>query len=263
MRARSRFLPAVAILLVSCPLAAQQASTTVAEILAQVQLNAGQFVRSLPDFVCDERVTSRGTHKGKVTQVVIESHFVGLQKKSGRMSYTETREINTVNGQPARKGQRFQGPFLFGGGFSSILNQTFSPIFVPSHTYKIAGEEMLRETDTLVMEFATKEGQKELYFDYFGKAVVQKDTGKAWIDKGSLQVLKLERHYLNVQKGESPMLATVEYGEVRIDGKPFWMPSRVSAQQTFKGGDTGEYLAEYSNYRKFEVSSGIVFTENQ
>jgi hypothetical protein len=112
-----------------------------------------------------------------------------------------------------------------------------------------------------VLEFATREGQKELYFDLYGKAVLQKDVGKAWIDKISLRVLRLERHHLNVQKGQSPMVATVDYGEVRIDGKPFWMPVTVKAEQSFKGGEWGQYLATYTNYRKFEVSSGIVFDE--
>jgi hypothetical protein len=246
-------------LIPQCPLAAQ--TPTVDAILAEVQNNAGQFVRSLPDFVCDEKVTSRGLHRGKVLEVVIESQFVGLQKRSGRMSYSETREIRTVDGNPARTGQKFTGPFLFGGGFSSLLDETFSPKYVSSHTYKIAGEEALNGTPAFVLEFATKEAQKELYFLLYGKAVLQKDVGKAWIDKTSLRVLRLERHHLNVQKGQTPMVATVDYGEVRIDGKPFWMPTSVKAEQSFKGGELGQYLATYTNYRKFEVSSGIVFDE--
>jgi hypothetical protein len=235
---------------------------TVEEILARVQSNTGQFETSLPDFVCDEKVTSRDIEKNGLVEVVIESHFAGLQKETRKLGFTEHREIVTLNGKPARKNQKFEGPFLFDGGFSAILHETFSAKNVPSQTYKIAGEEMLAGKPAIVIEFATREGQKELYITFYGKTLVQKDVGKAWVDKQTLQLLRLERHFLNVPKGESPILSTVEYGEVQIDGKSFWMPSVVRSEQAqLKGARSGEYRAEYTNYRKFEVSSGIVFSE--
>lgn len=242
---------------------AQQRAASIEEILARVQTNTGQFVQTLPDFVCDEKVTSRGVHRGKLNEAVIESHFVGLQTKSGSDSFTERREVTAVNGRPAKRGQKFGGPFLFGGGFSSMLDMTFAPQHVSSHTYKIGGEEMLGGRAALVIEFVTKEAQKDLYFLHYGKPIVQNDTGKAWIDKTSQQVIRLERHYLNVPPGETPIVATVEYGEVTISGKAFWMPLTVRAEQaaTVKHNEKGEYVAVYSNYRKFEVSSGIVFDQ--
>jgi hypothetical protein len=243
------------------PLSAQEAAT-LDEILARVQTRAGHFAQSLPDFVCDEKVTSKVVHRGKPIEAVIQSHFVGMQKKNGKMSFTETREVDSVNGKPARKGQKFEGPFLFGGGFSSILDHTFAPKFVPSHTYKITGEEMLDGRTALVIEFATRDGQTELHSYLYGKSIVQRDMGKAWIDKESLQVLRLERHYLNVPKDETPLIATVTYGEVRIDGKPFWMPTTVSAgQAATKRSTRAVYLAVYTNYHKFAVSSGIVYDQ--
>jgi hypothetical protein len=230
------------------------------EILARVQTNTGQFAQSLPDFVCDEKVTSKAVKRSRPHRVVIESHFVGLQKTNGRMAYTETREIVTVNGSKAAKGQKFEGPFMFGGGFSSLLEHTFSSKSAPSHTYQITGEEMLGGRPALVIEFATKESQQELFLGFYGRGYIQKDTGKAWIDKETMQVMRLERRYLNVPKGETPIVASVEYGEVRIDGKPFWMPATVRAAQTAsKRWAKGEYLAAYTNYKKFQVSSEISF----
>lgn len=237
-----------------------QGQPAIDEILARVQTNTGQFVQSLPDFVCDERVTSKAVRRGKQLEVVIESHFVGLQKRAGRNSYTETREVVSINGEPAKKGQKTRGPFLFGGGFSSILEITFSARSIPSHTYKIAADEIVRGKQVIVVEFATREDQKDLYFDSFGKTRLQHDVGKAWLDKDSLQVLRLERHYLNVGEGQSPLISMVEYSNVRIGDKTFWMPSTVTATQSdSKKTSQAEYRAVYTNYRKFEVSSGIVF----
>jgi hypothetical protein len=247
-------------------LAWQSPPATVDEVLARIQTNTGEFEQSLPDFVCDEKVTSKGVHKGKLTERTVESHFVGLQKKNGNKSFTETREIVTIDGKPARRGQKMDAPFLFGGGFSSVLNLTFAAKNTESQTYKITGEEILEGRPALVIEFATKEGQKDLFFDNGSRVVAENDTGKAWFDKESLRILRLERHYLNVPKGSTPVIAEVEYGEVRIGDKPFWMPLTVRAEAAaFQIGsshaENGLYLAVYSNYRKFDVSTGIVFED--
>ena len=242
------------VLLLAAPLSA----TTIEEILARVQANTGQFEKSLPDFVCDEKITSTALHKGKRTEAVIESHFVGLQEKSGKMFFTERREIVSVNGKPARPGERLKGPFLFAGGYSSILDNTFAEKNVPSHTYTFGGEERLGMRGALVIEFATRKGQKTLYMDANGKAYAENDTGKAWIGKDSFELLRLERQFHNVPKRVAPIVVTIEYGEVRIGDRPFWMPLKVMAEES---SSQGEYLAEYTNYRKFDVSAGIVYEE--
>jgi len=54
---------------------------------------------------------------------------------------------------------------------------------------------------------------------------------------------------------------TVEYAQVTIDGKPFWMPKTVRSDLRRKLTQPPErqFSAEYTNYRKFDVSSGIVY----
>jgi len=37
------------------------------------------------------------------------------------------------------------------------------------------------------------------------------------------------------------------------------MPQRVECHESFRGGNGGEYTAGYSNYRKFQVASGIAY----
>jgi hypothetical protein len=230
------------------------------EILAKVQANTGEFVQSLPDFVCDETITSKALVRGKLQQFVNESHFVGRQQKHAGMSFTETRDVLTINGKPVPKHKNPRGPVLFGGGFSSVLHETFGQASVPDHTYKIAGEESIGGKTVLVIEFATRQGQKTLFFDFYGKAYVQNDVGKVWVNKDTLTVLRLQRHYQNVPKGETPIILTVDYGSVQIDGKPYWMPVTVKAEQAKgKGTEQAQYLAEYKNYRKFDASSSIVY----
>jgi hypothetical protein len=238
----------------------QQPAPTVDEILAKIQTNTGQFLQSLPDFICDETITSQAIVGGKLEQVVNSSHFVGRQQKRGNMLFNETRELISIDGKSVSKNANPQGPIFFGGGFSSVLHLTFGKDTVPDQTYRITGEERFRDREAIVIEFATRQGQKNLKFDFYGKAYLENDKGKAWIDKESLRVLRLERQYLNVPKGETPITATVDYGEVFIDGQPYWMPLTVKAEQ-LKGrrGQNAEYLAEYRNYRKFEAKSSIIY----
>ncbi len=249
-------------LLIALWLSPQQTAPvpTFGDILAKIQTTTGDFLQSLPDFICDETITSKAIVHGKPLQVVNESHFVGRQQRSHNMLFTETREVISINGKPAGKKKNIEGPVLFGGGFSSLLHETFDPQMVPDQTYRMAGEEAFGGRVALVIEYATREGQKNLNFDFYGKAYPEKDEGKVWIDKQSLAVLRIERRYLNVPKGETPIVATVDYGEVRIEGRPYWMPVTVKARQARgRRGEQAQYVAEYRNYRRFQANSSIVY----
>jgi hypothetical protein len=241
---------------------AETADLTDKDIQARVQTNTGQFEQSLPDFVCDEKVDSLKIEHGALTREgTAESHFTGRQKKSGRMSFTESREFVTINGKSAKPGETLYGVFLFSGGFSSLLDETFSAKYAPLHDFKIAGHARLNGRAALAIEFATKPGQKELASFWVEDVLIQRDTGTAWIDEETLQVLRIERRFMNLPKGWAGVVATVDYGPVSIDGKPFWMPLRVKCNQTAIGGAMKRYTAEYRNYRKFEVASGISYEQ--
>ena len=241
-------------------LGAQTTAPAVDEILARVQTNTGQFEAALPDFVCDEKIDSFVTAQGEMLrEVVAESHFTGLQKRSGRLAFTETREYVTIDGKPAAKGQTPRKVLLFAGGFSSLLDQTFSAIFARFHDYRILGAETFGGRPALSIEFSTRPGQKAMSISWDEKAMIQRDTGKAWIDAETLQVLRIERRFLNIPPEYSGIVATVDYGPVSIDGRPFWMPLRVNLDQSLKDSGRRIYKAEYRNYRKFEVASGIVY----
>jgi hypothetical protein len=241
-------------------LGAQPADATVDEILARVQTNTGQFESSLPDFVCDETIHSQRFDNGVLArEVIAESHFTGLQRRSGNLSFTETREFVTINDKPAAKAGKVRKIPVFGGGFSSILDQTFSAGYAPLHDFKITGRETFNGRAAIGMEFSTKPDQHDLRARWNNKEMIQRDTGKAWIDEETRQVMRIERRYLNLPPEFSGMVVTVDYGPVSIEGKPFWMPRKVECHQSMKSGSRGEFTAEYRNYRKFDVASGIVY----
>ena len=229
-------------------------------VLLRVRDHISEFERTLPDFVCDETITSRELMGGRVQhETVIDSTFMGRQRKvETGVPFTESREIRTVDGRAAAKGQQLVAPFLFGGGFSSILHEIFARENAPYFHYKIIGTEKFEGRAAVIVRLETRHGQKRLlYREMFGSQVVLKGRGRAWIDLESMNVLRLELQYLDPPSPEGELSVSVDYAPVAINGKTFWMPRKVTAEQTISNPKMpvgGQYVADYSNYHQFNVS---------
>ena len=166
---RSRLvLCAGLLLLFLCSLGYSGTVPTLDQILLQVQDHVKEFEFSLPDFTCNERITSRQVAGGKIRdQSVVNSVFSGRQNKDEKdKPFTESREIKTIDGTPAGRRQQLEIPVFFGGGFSSVLEATFGEKNIQYHNYKVMGTEKVDGKPALVIKFATKEDQKEVCFEF-------------------------------------------------------------------------------------------------
>lgn len=238
-------------------------SPNLEEVLHRLQENVAQFAASLPDFVCNERIVSSKVENGRTTkETVIESVFTGSQKKDqqGHLAHTENREVTTIDGKKASKSNRPKGPFIVGGGFSSLLSAAFGAKAEPYRNYRLAGTETVEGRELLVVAFSTKEGQHEMMALFEKKPFAPQDTGKVWVDPESMKILRLEMRVLNPPRPISQWVVIADYGNVTIDGKPYWMPKTVKSEVSRdKGKGQARFVAEYSNYRKFDVSVGIKY----
>src|SRR5215471_3916616 len=71
---------------------------TVNEVVEAVSKNAGEFQNRLPEFLCNERITSATYESGKLhDQKIVESIFTYSRKVGAQ------REITTIDGKPAKK----------------------------------------------------------------------------------------------------------------------------------------------------------------
>jgi hypothetical protein len=265
---RMRVKPAVCLGLLLVALSSAccaQSAPKLNEILPRVQDHVKEFENSLPDFICDERITSRELMAGTVIhETVIDSTFRGTQSKDGGdKPFTEWREIHTIDGRPVPKGQQLTGPFFFGGGFSSMLDAIFSVRNAQYFNYKVIGTEKIDDDVAVVVKFETKKGQKALvHQELFGSQITLKGSGKAWIDPASMNVVRLELQYLDPPVPEGVLVVRVDYAEAVINEKKFWMPKTLTAQQTVPNPKVpvgGQYIAEYSNYQQFKVSTRITY----
>ena len=262
---RSGYVLSIGLLYLSVsPLCVSQSIPKLEQVLPRIQDHVKEFELSLPDFICDERITSRELMGGKINhETFIESEFRGTQSQDHDSPFTESREIKMIDGRPAAKDQQLAGPFFFGGGFSSIVAEIFSRKNQPYFDFKISGTEAVDGKAALVIKFKARNNQKALlYREMFGTQVIFKGSGKAWIDPESMNVMRLEVQFLDPPFPEGVLSLSVDYAGVEINGKTFWMPKTVTAEQTVPNPKMpvgGQYIAEYSNYHQFNVSVHIKY----
>jgi hypothetical protein len=243
-----------------------QTPPSLADLLARVRENVGQFETTLPDFVCSEHVTSRRVINGRtVAETVNDSTIVGTLK-----GFIESREIAAINGKKVSRAHNLKGPYIYLGGFSNLLIFTFGPKYTERHDYKIASTEIIDGRKLLALEFCTKEGQTELSQEFWHggpfsskrRSLPSRDIGKAWIDAESMQVVRLETSHLNLPEWVQAEKVATDYAPVIIDGKPFWMPKSTKAEDVEpsrnpKTPALNSCVALYGEYRKFDASAVI------
>jgi hypothetical protein len=235
------------------------------EVLNAVSNNVKMFQDMIPDFVCNETVTSSQYESGKlIKQKVVESVFTGVQRSNEenkmRFAFTESREVVAIDGKPVPKGRPFPKlPYRFDGGYSSLLVTTFAPENLEVHEYTLGDRYRSGTSLSLLVKFTTKDGQQKLRSVLQGKPMLSKDSGAAWIDLKTFHVLRLQRQSLNLPSDLSRSLATIDYGPVAIDENTFWMPLKVSAEVTEKNSPSSvTYVAEYTDCKKFTTDIKIV-----
>jgi hypothetical protein len=223
------------------------------EVLAAVGKNVREFQERLPDFVCDERITSSTFDSGAIrTMKTVESVFTVIQKRnpvpdSGQPAFTETREITSIDGKEVRKGTAMPKlPFATFGGFSELVGITFSPENQEFHTYTL--DKKLDE-GRLVVHFAMKDDRQTL----------ARATGSAWIDATSYQVVRLEGNFRIALPELGRLKETVDYGTTAIGDREFWLPLIARSEATDRGTrKTRVFLADYTNCRKFSADIKLV-----
>jgi hypothetical protein len=244
---------------------------TLETALSRIRRNVRTFETQIPDFVCQERITSRNIAEKDnrlEKQTVIESVFSGRQKHSAvnllvGTSFTEERQIESINDQPSGGSALPAGVFHVSGGYTSLLVLIFGPGSEANYVFSLGPAAPAGPPGAIAIAFSSRSGRQK---------IVEKDglhsykaAGKAWFDPVSFEILRIEER-IQPKGGElgGELPVVVEYQPVRIGESQFYLPSRVSAtaRRTVAGkAERGEFTAEYSDYRKYGSSTSIQFPD--
>jgi hypothetical protein len=237
---------AVSLALLPTSLLAQQSAPASTPDRARISMN--QIWSSLPDFVCNEKIISTLVEKGKTKQQrVIESVFM-IQRKTDSTathSIVESRELTAIGKKAVAKNAKLPDlPLSFDGLAANILFISDVPGYRPGAAGNLEGRLSVRIT------FSTGKSQEFVQLE-FPAAVMG-----AQIDTQARSALHVENRLASLQRaGGIPVSA--DFQTVVIDGKPYWLPRLVRAEATIGKTQNAAYVAEYTDCRKFEVTTQI------
>ena len=269
MKRHAKLPVLIAAFMTVCSFGAVQFEPSIAEVIGKVRENIRQARNTLPDFVCTELYTSKGFENGKLKrEKTIESLFTGLRETTnqGTISMKESREITAIDGKAVRKGTSMPDVPLKSDGMAAYL-LTLSLDSGDAFDYASAGMEQVGTSRTLRIQFASNPNQNSVIINANKKGIAEKASGTAWVDLESMQVLRLDRQFLNLDEaatGIKTLSVSANYAKATLGGKEFWIPQLVRGEATLNSAKktevrTANYLAEYSRCRKFDVSIDLKF----
>jgi hypothetical protein len=277
-------LSGILTLLPACSSArAQSVSMTLDDILIRLDGNLQSFDTQVPSLFCHEHSVSKMTvapqpnsgSKKKAppapqTQTTVTESTFRLKRvptSETAVSLVESRDIKTVDGEPAQS-QQITGPALLSGAFSSATAIASQRLAACVHM-TLQPIQPDKPTAPYVIEFTTAPKAERPQ-----NCILQDDgSGRIYVDSDSMQITRIEftapHHPLSGSVEMSygrPVRAptgiwnvTIDYASVAFGRNVFWLPSAVTG--VLSGGTVPtiwSFEAHYNNFHKLEVESHVV-----
>jgi len=223
------------------------------EMVNRIGSNVQELQNTLPDITCKEKLTLRPTdsRSGSYSHeaLMTTSRLAGR----GAVYFRVSRQIISAKGTNSSSINRIQN-------LLADLTLAFGPENRASTNYKFVRRQNLRGVPAYVIEFETRKGASAS--NRGGTLTGVRDplqllhtmNGKGWVDPTSMQVLRIEvSEHIGAWREDTAL----DYGAVNIDGRVYWLLTKLSKKNEGTGTFGGELAAEYSECRKFEVNSQI------
>ena len=239
--------------------------------------------RKLPDVICDQE-TKRfwwgnddpsAFSKSSVDEYHSEVVTAKVSYREGKEYYDDVR----VNGHPVTDpNRRRAGGTLSIGEYASILRGIFAP--ASKTEFKYEKEEKVNSVRAVVFAFhVLAENNKTYFLELRGQVWFPEYHGEIWINKETLDILRLERETPHMNKGPLRSVKTqVDYSRVSLgDGTdlvlpmrsrittclPDWNATSTDAEGTSSTRDgTSEKCSsnniKFANWKKFRATTKII-----
>lgn len=268
-RQRSHHFFWVWIFLIAATSSFASAQDPSAQLVARVAGNVQEQQHSIPDFVAQEDVTIQIMENGKLIHVThILSQFQAVHSDAkGKSNEQRTVLSSTGDGKPQKR-SGYLLPIGVRGGFAEDAPGYFGGTNPGCFDFEILRQDRLRGRSAIVLAMRRK---KSPLADSVCTAAHKVDA-TAWIDAETYQILRLEMAEmkqldysvpLGRENGVYTFSPVIEYGEVQIADRPYWVPIEKRVDFVKKNGKVAyKYVVRYSDFHKFLSTSRIVEVGN-
>ncbi|HEY2546488.1 MAG TPA: VWA domain-containing protein [Candidatus Acidoferrum sp.] len=230
-------------------------------ILQKMGRKVDDFVRDIGDLIADEEVTQEKLNAdGKIkSKERVQDEYLILHHGYEWGASSEYRMDETGN----RLGPiGLEKGYLLTSGFA-LGCISFSTVAQAQSEFRLLGEENIDSRETYVLGFAQRPGAATFTTTIRGTGaadVHMLTQGILWVDKNSLQIIRMRTDLLTPSKEIRLDQDTTEvaFGEVKLPDvpDPLWLPSNVDVYMKI---DERKFrnVHHYTNYRHYRVSVKI------
>jgi hypothetical protein len=264
-RQRSQHLLWLCVLLAATTMTRASAQDPVAPLLSRVAGNVQDEQRSIPDFIANEEVTIQILENGKLiheTHIISQFQAVHGDAK-GKSNEQRTVLSSTGDGKPQKR-SAYALPIGVRGGFAEDAPGYFGGTNPGCIDFEVARQDQLRGRSAIVLTMR----RKKLSLADSACAGAHKVDATAWIDAETYHILRLEMGEmkeiqvsvpLGRENGVYTFSPVIDYGEVQIADRPYWVPIEKRVDFVKKNGKVAyKYVVRYSDFHKFVSTSKII-----
>lgn len=229
---------------------------SVDQVIEDAREAAASYNADLPNFVVQQATTRYRSSMGQRNWQSLDVVTADVAVVNGKEDY---RNI-LVNGRPPQGAVEKTGSWStgeFAVTLEDILNPATEAVFVKRGSDTIAGR------DAWVYNMSVlHENSHWIIVSANGRKYAPAYGGSVWIDKETRRVLRIEQRavYLPSDFTYDKAESVVEYGFVRIDGKPYLLPVTSANSACLTGtGNCVKNEISFRNYKKFTADSDIKY----
>jgi len=232
--------------------AQQPSNPSLDDILLHLRDDFVQYHATIPSFFCDEHVVSAVHQRGTSIPPTIADSTFRLRRNTdnGNTALYESRDIKTINNQPASPGSIITGAAIFTGGFSDAL------ALVNSGSKACFNYRLSHHGHNLVIEYSPKQAP-----EHPETCLSESNSGRAFIDPETLHIVRIEDKTLDhpMPGGGGLWTWTIDFHPVDLSGQTFWLPGAITSKAASNNLPIAwTFTAHYSNCHKLTVTSHIV-----
>lgn len=220
---------------------------------------------AMPDFIVRQNIV-RSYALGRTNNWQVADRLTIAV--SYRANAGEEYKVLAINGLPPNKEMQEGNSYEQVGGTSSTGEYVsmLAALFKPESqaVFKMVDTDVLRERRTIVYEFEVKKENSRQTIKTTGEsAIVTGYRGRVWIDRELWRVLRLEEEAVEIPV-DFPVSAAsslTDYDWVKINDRPYLLPSRTEIKLTAGRGDKAAQWRNvilFRNYQKFGSEVKII-----